>query len=170
MSQFDIRVTRDDSFERTVAALREAGQGHLRRELEADIRQAAKPLLPALRTAVRSVDIRAQRSAKRRRPSGSQRRLRRKIANALRIATRNTRLVGVRIEVAMGRFDPEERGLPAYTDARGKWRHPVFGNTNRGVQQYGQAWFMPTVLRHMPDFRRAVNQAMADVVRRIKGA
>lgn len=67
----------------------------------------------------------------------------------------------------MGRIPPDMRSLPAYVDGRGRWRHPVFGNTNAWVGQRGEPWFVPTILARAPQFRAGVQRAMNTVARRI---
>lgn len=166
---FDFRITRDDSFERTVAALYAAGSGGLRRELESEIRKEGAPTVRAVRAAVRAVRITAVPPAKGHKSSGGRSGpgLRATIARAVRVATRNTRGIGVRIEIAMGRMPPGMRSLPAYVDGRGRWRHPVFGNTKVWVGQRGQPYFVPTILARTPQFRAGVQRAMNTVARRI---
>lgn len=162
MAQFDFRITRDESFERVIANLHAAGQGRVVRPLlEREIRKEGRPTVAAVRAAVRHVNVRAAPPSKHPGRGGRKGRgLRSTIAGAVQVSTRNVTAAGIRIEVALGRMPPGMRSLPAYVDGRGRWRHPVFGNTNVWVGQRGEPWFVPTILKHTPQFRAAVQRAM----------
>lgn len=154
----------------------------IQRELNAAIRKAGQPAVNDVRRSVLGILVRTKshgggrkeraeyaaaraRTARgkalaRRRGAG----LRRTVAGAVKVQITST---GIRIICDGRRLPPKQRSLPQALGARRGWRHPVFGNRERWVTQFGGPWFYVPILRHSDDFREAVWQAMAEVEREI---
>ena len=75
---------------------------------------------------------------------------------------------GIKIAVNGNRLPPKQRTLPMAIGARRGWRHPVYGNRDVWVTQRGRPWFHPTLQKHAASFRRAIENVMDDIVKRIE--
>jgi len=78
--------------------------------------------------------------------------LRDAVARAHRVAIRASGrpTASVRIKVERNLMPADQRELPRYLN-KGKWRHPVFGNTDVWVNQTSTAgWFDNTLRKHGP--------------------
>lgn len=120
-----LTVTGQRELRRLASDLRSAGNqrainDQLRRELMVVGRKGAA----AVRASVRATPSKGQ-SAR-----AGRRSLRAAIARATEAKVRNTTRPGVVVWVNPGRMPSGERALPAFLDGQGRWRHPVFGNTN----------------------------------------
>lgn len=140
--------------------LKDVGRGDLRRQMRREIKEAGRPVIADLRTAVMGVDVKSTRGgvARPNRSTG----LRRRIARHTGLSVTQS---GIRIRVRSRRVDPRYPKLVKYLIAPelgnfARWRHPVFGNQNNWVQQRGESTFFPTINRHRTRFRRAAFEAM----------
>lgn len=146
----DFEITGTGDFLRLSRALKDAGRGELRKELNKGIRTAAKPVIAATRS--EALSRLPQRGG-----------LARQVAKEpQRIEVRTgARTAGVRVVV--GRKRGGARGAN-----RGVIRHPVFGNRERWVdQQVPPDWFDKPARRSAPRIRRAVERSMEAVADRI---
>lgn len=146
----DFEVEGADQFLRLSKALKHAGRTELRKELNAGLRRAAKPLVRKTRT-----------EALRRLPSRGG--LARQVAREpQRVQVRTgARTAGVRLVVG-------KRDGGAQAANRGVIRHPVFGNRDVWVNQRVPAgWFDDTVKQNVPAVRRELEQALHDVAERV---
>lgn len=143
------------------SALKVAGRGDLERKMRRNIRRASKPAEAAVKSAILGVNVSGSSRGGTARPDRSTA-LRRRVATAVGTSiTKN----GVRIVVRGRKVDPTYgRNLAWYLAGSGRpWRHPVFGrreNPQDWQEQRGQRVFFPTLQRHAPQFRGAVQQAM----------
>lgn len=141
----------------------------LRLGLRKQIRDAGKPVVADLRRATLAVDVRA--------PGGDQlfntpthrAGLRSSVARATGLS-QTTR--GIRIRVSnslLAKTHPPN--LAKYLDGTlnryRTWRHPVYGNREVWVQQFGEPYFFVTIRKHTKTFRRACFKAMEDTAARI---
>jgi hypothetical protein len=84
------------------------------------------------------------------------------------------RQAGVRIAVRGKKMPSGMRSLPRYfegeptTAGRGRWRHPVFGDRTRWVQQPSRRTFEPVVSPHLPQVAAAVQRARDEVARKLE--
>lgn len=146
--------------------LKDAGRGDLRRELRSNIKDAGKPVVADLQSAVMRVEMKSSRGgvAHPDRSTG----LRRRIARA---TTLSVTANGIRLKVVGRRVDARYPKLAKYTDASignyARWRHPVLGNRDVWVTQSGSPWWFVTIARHRSDFRRACLKAMNDIAAKI---
>lgn len=63
---------------------------------------------------------------------------------------------GARLYVDTSGLPQSQRNLPKHLDRAAGWRHPVWGNRKNWVQQTGHPWWDPTIQRHVPAVRRAL--------------
>lgn len=153
-------VTGTAKFRRVATKLQAAGP-IVKSEAAKEIKRAAPPVLGAVRTSVRGASFPAVPS----KGGGESTGLREHLATST--ITREFGN-GVRFVVA----DPRGQTLARYTDAvKGatRWRHPVYGNTQRWVTQKADPWFHVTVRSRKPVFAGAVERAVRRIVQRLGG-
>lgn len=120
-----LTVTGAGELRRLAGDLRSAGnQQAINEQLRRELLVVGRKGAAAVRASVRATPSKGQ-SAQAGRPS-----LRGKIANATEAKVRNTARPGVIVWVNPARMPAGERALPGLLDGRGRWRHPVFGNTD----------------------------------------
>lgn len=78
------------------------------------------------------------------------------------------RKLGARISVDVSKLPQSQRRLPRNLDSPRGWRHPVWGNRERWVGQHGEPYFTRPIQRHRDEVRRAVHDAVDDVMRELK--
>lgn len=185
-----IEVRVGPEWERTAKALRGADKT-IRKELNAAIRDATKPVVAGMKAEILAWDSTASggggsaqrakvhvnraknrtgaaKTAARRLGKGGFA-LRSVIAAAIqtKISYSGSRQ-GVRIRVDAARLGNQARNLPERIDA-GKWRHPVYGNRNVWVTQTGKpGWFTRTAERNAPAVRAKIQDAMRRALARIE--
>lgn len=145
MANFEVRGSED--FAKLSRALKEAGRGELRKELNKALRKAAKPLIAKTRDAART-----------------QLPHRGGLANAVAKAPQRVQIrtgattAGIRI-VASGPV----RGANA-----GRIRHPVYGNRTVFVEQdVPGGWFDETLSHSADEVIPAIEAAMNDVIEKV---
>jgi hypothetical protein len=176
---------------RAVKALRGADKT-IRKELNAAIRAATKPIVDDMKSAIGSWDSTATRagggSAQRARVHAeraqnhtagrrtAQRRLasggfdlRRMIAASIQTkVSYSGNRQGVRIRVDPTRLGHGAKNLPERID-EGRWRHPVYGNRDVWVTQTGKpGWFTATADRHTAQVREQIVAAADRAMQRIE--
>lgn len=145
--------------------LKEAGRGDLQRELRKEIRQAGQPVVADLRRAVMGVDVTSSEGGTA--PPDTSTGLRARVAKATGLSVTAR---GIRFRVS-GRRLGNFPGAAKYLEAVGRyarWRHPVFGNRDRWVEQRGDPWFYPTIRKHAGQFRQACTRAMEKTALKIR--
>ena len=77
-------------------------------------------------------------------------------------AVLHIRVSGTRFVSVSGR----KRTLPYYMEGRRKrpWRHPVYGNRNKWVQQPSHPFLNVTVMKHEKEFVNQVSKAVEDTL------
>lgn len=145
----DFEVQGADQFLRLSKALKHAGRGELRKELNRSLRESAKPLIKDTKAAARS------RLPKR----GGLAAL---VARApQRVQVRTGRDPGVRIVVG-------KNGSGARGAEQGRVRHPVFGNKNVWVtQSVPKGWFSEPIKAGAPKVRRDLEDVLEQIADRI---
>jgi len=76
--------------------------------------------------------------------------------------------VGARISVSSAQLPQSQRRLPRRLNSRRGWRHPVWGNRDRWVQQHGEPYFDNPINRHRDEVRREVYAAVNEVMRTLQ--
>lgn len=147
----DFEIHGADQFLELSKALKHAGHAQLRRDLNTGLRKAARPLVAKTRAEAR----------KRLPASGG---LAARVARTpQRVVVRTGRdTAGVSIQVG------RRRGDAARATNRGEIRHPVFGNTNRWVdQRVPPGWFDDPIKDHVNEIRRDLERVLEDMAARI---
>lgn len=101
---------------------------------------------------------------------------RRRDGYGLRAATARTiksrvaysgRKLGAAIYTDVSGLPQSQRRLPRYLNAKKGWRHPVWGNRQIWVRQVGEPYFDTPIDRHRTRVRKAVEQAVTEVMREL---
>lgn len=163
----DVQVRAED-LTQLVRALRRIEDGKdLRKRLRQDIRDAAKPMIPAIRSKVRSLPSKGE-SKRRGRPQ-----LRASIARATRLQIQMSgRWAGVTVRVDPKKMPPGMHNLPAYLEGMepfGRWRHPVFGR-DVYVGQRPKPYFYAIANRYVEPVQRATAEALDSIRRQIESS
>lgn len=138
----------------------------LRKQLRKDITKAAKPMVPAIRSKVKSLPSQGQ-SEGRERPG-----LRMSIAKATRLQVQMSgRYAGVTVRVDPKKMPPGMHNLPGYLEGAApfeRWRHPVYGNTDAWVTQRPHPYFYAIATHAEPRIKAAVGEAVESIRRQIE--
>jgi hypothetical protein len=151
---------------RTVARrLREMDEPRTALLFRRELRAAAAPMVPAVRRSIQAIPA---KTGSVRRQGGS---LRASMQRATKLYVRTSgRLTGVVIMVNGQLMPAGMRSLPAYEEGtKPRWRHPVFGHTDRWVAQAPHPYFYNTVRPMGVVARVAVGRAMSRVSEDITG-
>ena len=94
--------------------------------------------------------------------------LRASVARATRVSVRTTgRRAGVAIRASKLGMPRGFRNAPKRLNAKGGWRHPVYGR-DVWVSQLGKpGWFDDTIAKFKPAAREAAKRALAEMAKRI---
>ncbi|MGZ0231110.1 hypothetical protein [Streptomyces sp. CPS1] len=139
--------------------LREMNNRELKKRFGKELRQAAKPMVPAVRAAIRQIPSKRPYSA-----DG----LRGNLSRATRLEVRTTgKDAGVRIRVDGRKMPDKARSLQAYMEGlKRPWRHPVFGH-DVWVKQDPRPYFFKTVrplgLASRVKVNRAIDRVAKDI-------
>lgn len=133
-----------------VKQLKELENGkEITKRLMKEIRAEARPVLRAVRAAALGLPSRGE-SARRGRDS-----LRRHLARATVMQTRRTKAATVVVKTDPKKMPEGIKGLPPYVEGEGRWRHPVFGDTDKWVRQDPKPYFYGTVRPYEPRIQDA---------------
>ncbi|MEV7684463.1 hypothetical protein [Streptomyces bungoensis] len=161
----DIRLHTSGELRRIATELRRMDDKELKKRFRKELRKAARPMVLAVRQAIRQIPSTRPYSA-----SG----LRGQLSKAVKLELRTAgRQAGVRIRMDGRKMD---RGtLPRLVEGEGvergrrvdtRWRHPVFGK-DVWVQQPPKPYFYKTVQRLGPLSRASVNKVLNQITRDI---
>ncbi|MBY8342019.1 hypothetical protein LXH13_06120 [Streptomyces spinosirectus] len=155
---FEMRTGKD--LKRIGAELRKMDNKQLKKEFGSELRSAAKPMVPAVRAAIRQIPSSRGYSA-----DG----LRGRMSKAVKLEVKLTgKQAGVRIRVDGRKMPTHEKALQAYMEGLKKpWRHPVYGNKEVWVKQDPSPYFYKTVRPLGTRTRVNVNRAMDRVAKKI---
>lgn len=145
---------------RIAAELRKMDNKQLKKEFSKELRAAAKPMVPAVRQAIRNIPSKRGYSA-----SG----LRGRMSKAVKLEVRTSgKDAGVRIRVDGRKMPTHEKALQSYMEGVKKpWRHPVYGNRAVWVTQEPKPYFFRTVRPLGVASRVQVNRAIDRVAKKI---
>lgn len=138
--------------------------------MRTELRTAAAPLVPAVRSAIRAIpnSSNAQRSRAGRRRPGMRDALARAVALQVRTGGRRA---GVSIYMNPRRMADGTKSLPGYFEATPRYtrfRHPVFG-TDTWVTQRPHPYFTRTVKAADKRLLRATNEIIERIKREVEG-
>jgi len=168
MAELEVRVQQGQDIRRLLARLRELEDGkEIRKRLRRELKESAKPMVPAVQRAVLALPSKGQ-SARAGRPS-----LRARVARATQIRVRasGTR-PGVTVWINPRRMPEGQKNLPAYMEGIRpfhRWRHPVFGDEDVFVQQPPKPFFYRAVRPLQDEVSRAGTRIINDIQREIEG-
>jgi hypothetical protein len=140
--------------------LRSMGNKELKKRFGKELRAAAKPMVPAVRQAIRQIPSKRPYSA-----DG----LRGHLSRATKLEVRTTgKDAGVRIRVDGRKMPDKQKALQAYMEGlKRPWRHPVFGNREVWVKQEPSPYFYKTVrplgMRARTNVNRAIDRVAKDI-------
>lgn len=155
-----VQVRTGGDLKRIAAELRVMGDGALKAEFRKEMRTAARPLVPAVRQAIRQIPSKRAYSA-----DG----LRGRMSRAVKLEIKTTgNQAGVRLRVDGRKMPDKQKALQSYVEGvKPRWRHPVYGNREVWVQQGPNPYFYKTVNRFGPATRLRVAKAAEGVARKI---
>lgn len=139
--------------------LRRMNDKEIKKRFTREMRAAAKPIVPAVRTAIRNIPSKRGYSA-----DG----LRGRMAAATKLEVRTVgKDAGVRIRVDGRKMPDKQKALQSYMEGvKPRWRHPVFGH-DVWVQQKSHPYFFRTVdplaARTQVQLFKAIDQVGKDI-------
>lgn len=147
-------------------ALRELEDGReIAKRMRRELRQAGRPMVPAVRAAVLALPSKGQ-NARRGRPS-----TRAQVARATALRVRASgRTPGVSIWVNPKRMPEGKRNIPAYMEGIRpfhRWRHPTFGDWEKAVQQPATPYFYRAVRPYEDGVAEAGDRVLSWVAEQI---
>lgn len=153
-----VHTTRD--LKRIAAELRVMGDKQLKAEFRKELRTAARPMVPAVKQAIRAIPSKRSYSAEG---------LRGRMSSAVKLEIKTAgRQAGVRLRVDGRKMPNREKALQSYMEGvKPRWRHPVFGNREVWVRQDPHPYFYSTVRRLGPKTRLNVAKAAERVGKKI---
>lgn len=157
MGGSSVQLRGGDDLRRISRELRKMDDKELKKRLSKELRAAAKPLVPLVRTAIRAIPSSRAYSA-----DG----LRGQMSKAVKTEVKTSgKQAGVNIRVDGRKMQNKKGALPAYMEGSKKpWRHPVYGNTSVWAVQPSKPYFYKTLRpKAGPLARRAVNRVLDGV-------
>lgn len=162
--EIDFAVGGAAHYREVARKLRQAARSDLRKKLRDNIKDAGKPVVAAVRTAVAGVEV--ESSAGGVAPPDYSRGLRDRIGRATKVSIRAN---GISIYVSGKQVDSKYGNTLAQgMNASGRWRHPTFGR-KPWQSQRGSDFFESTIQRYANEFQQACIRAIDDVARDIAG-
>jgi hypothetical protein len=136
----------------------------------ADAKQVRKDLTRGLKEGAKpaAVLVKAAALALPDKPGNKSTGLRKKMARVTNVQVRTGgSQAGVRVRMSRARMG-DQAALPRVTN-KGRWRHPVHGNTKVWVTQTSRrGWFDDANRRAAPQVRKAVKQVIDDIEKRLE--
>lgn len=155
----DVELRSSGELVRLSRALRGMDNEQIKKRFRKELREAAKPLVPVVRTSIQSIPSRTGKGQ-----------LRAAMSKATRIEVRTSgRQAGVAIRVDGRKMPNRSKTLQSYMEGRKRpWRHPVFGNREVWVRQDPKPYFFRVVEPAAgPRSRAAVNRVLDSINREI---
>lgn len=154
-----IRLQGGEDLRRISRELRRMDSPEVKKRFRKELRAAAAPLVPRVRSAIRTI------------PSGrgySPEGLRGALSKATRLEVKTTgRQAGVAIRVDGRKMPSHMKSLPSMVEGKKRWRHPVFGHREVWVNQTAHPYFYNALHIAGPASRRAVSRVLDGITRDI---
>jgi hypothetical protein len=157
-----------DDLRRVSRELRRMDSPEIKKRFRKELRAAARPLVPVVRSSIRSIPSKRGYS-----PDG----LRGRMSRATRLEVKTSgRSAGVAIRVDGRKMPSGQKRLPALMEGEGvqrnrrvdtRWRHPVFGHREVWVQQDSHPYFFPVMRSLGLASRRAVSKVLDRITKDI---
>lgn len=152
-----VTVRDSGDLRRIARELRAMDDKEVKKRFSKELRAAAKPLVPVVRSAIRQIPSSRPYTA-----DG----LRGRMSKAVRTQVKTSgKQAGVAIRVD-GRKMPNKQGsLPAYMEGtKPRWRHPVYGNRDVWRQQPAKPFFYKALrAKSGPVARKAVDRVITNI-------
>lgn len=169
MASTSVELSGADQLRQLSRDLRRHENGReLAKRLRRELRETAKPLVPAIRQNIRSLPSQNQ-NRRRGRPS-----TRAQLARAVTLQVRTSGdRAGVSVFMSPRKMPDGKKGLPGYFErvpGKTRLRHPTFGNREAWVTQLVpiQGYFSRTTRDVEDDARRRAGQVVDDLAREIE--
>jgi hypothetical protein len=147
-----VRITRE---------LRRMDDKELLKRFRKELRAAARPVVPLVRSSIRAIPSSRPYTA-----AGLRGRM--SASTALEIKTRGKQAAAI-IRVDGRKMPAKAKALAAYMEgSKPRWRHPVYGHTDRWVQQPSHPYFYRLMAIAGRSTRAAVNRVMDDISKDIR--
>ena len=134
-----------------------ANPKQVRKDLTKGLKEGAKPAAVLVKSAALALPAKGPKSTG----------LRKKMARVTNVQVRTGgNSAGVRVRLSRARMG-DQAGMARVTN-KGRWRHPVYGDTKVWVTQTSRrGWFDDANRRAAPQVRRAVKQVIDDIEKRL---
>lgn len=158
---FSLGVETHEGLAALVRAIRAEEDGkQLRKDLARNLREQLKPAAAEAKSSIMSMSSAGLRTAPALRPS-----IARKIRPEVKLGGRWS---GARVKAFKTRNVRGFVNAPKRTNRASGWRHPVFGNAERWVDQQGKVdWFDRSFEGREGEYRQAIERALEDMAQRI---
>lgn len=145
------------------ALKREADGKEMRRDLIRELKAPLAPAVAEIKSGVMAIGAGGL-------PPGEGEPLRTAVVRRIRAEVKlSGKAIGVRVRARRTESVRGFRHAPKRLNSAKGWRHPVHGNTNQWVVQFGNPGYFDRPLEHRRgEFRNAVLQTMEATARRIK--
>lgn len=175
----ELRAVGAEDFRALGKRFRKAANGaDVRKGLTKRLQAELKTVTADVQAAVMAVDSKGVRgggrrsreraSTRKRTPRGGHG-LRASVSRAVKSRVKYSGItVGARLRVDGSAMPADQRKLPKYLASPKGWRHPTFGG-DPWVRQTGGDYWYPTIRRRIPRIRKAVNEAVHDVLKELGG-
>lgn len=132
----------------------------IRSRFRRELRAAAKPMVPAVRSSIAAIPVKGTSGS-----TGLRRRLSKAVTLRVKTVGRNAQ---VSILMSTAKMPDHQKALPAYMEGtKSPWRHPLFGNDDDWKEQPAHPYFFPVVRKLGPASKVAVNKVVHDIERKI---
>lgn len=159
-------IVRSEDLAKLARDIRRSADGPaLRRKLTKELRQAAKPLVPALRSSIAAIPSK-NRPAHKGRPG-----LRRLLSSSVSTQVKTGKWATVRVFMNPKKMPDGMKSLPGYFEGitgKGVLRHPVWGNRDAWASQLPRPYFARGITGAEQDARAAVERVMEDIAKEIE--
>lgn len=154
-----IRLQDGGDLRRVSRELRRMDSPEVKKRFRKELRAAAAPLVPRVRSSIRSIP-----SSRGYSPDG----LRGSMARATRLEVKTVgKQAGVAIRVDGRKMPSHMKSLPAMVEGKKRWRHPVYGRRDVWVTQTPHPYFYSSLRAAGPASRRAVSRVLDGITRDI---
>jgi hypothetical protein len=146
----EVRVERDDLGKLVKAINAHGTPKEIKKELRKGLRESVKPLVPKARASVLG-------QASKGKGTGLRRDMARAVEVKVDLGGRNP---GVRLRLNGRKLNGRPPGLVAMYEGTIPWRHPLFGNTEKWIQQEHRGFLTEVGRAGEPEVARAIEQTM----------
>lgn len=178
----DVRTNGGDDFAKLAAKFKAAGKdgAAIRKALTKAIQTELKKITTEQQHEAQSMKVKgvkghgsrrreAFHASKKKRPRSSGHGLRSSVAAGIKSRVSYTgRKIGARIWVDTAVLPQSQRKLPRYLNRSKGWRHPVWGDRQVWVAQFGEPYFDHPIERRRAEVKKAVDKAVQEVLRTLK--